>query len=266
MHAGSTGSLSAVAVIVLPMTDPESKRAFPGCHGCGYFSAGSAAVCLECVGRRLDQPGPDSCPVCSQRTLHGGACPNELCRSSSRRIGRIHALGYHTGPLRQAINNYKYRGVHSWSVLFGRLLLGWLERHVAADPPGLIVVNPSFVGPGGQLFAHTEAVLAQAAQQDLADRWPFDTGNPAALIKTRSTLQSADSLAWSKRASSDDLRAALALPDPSRTAGRYVLVYDDICTTGRQLDVVAGCLLDLGGASRVDAIVLARALWRGTSR
>jgi predicted amidophosphoribosyltransferase len=37
----------------------------------------------------------------------------------------------------------------------------------------------------------------------------------------------------------------------------------DICTTGMQLDAVAGCLLDDGGAARVEAVVLARARWRG---
>jgi predicted amidophosphoribosyltransferase len=42
-----------------------------------------------------------------------------------------------------------------------------------------------------------------------------------------------------------------------------VLVYDDICTTGGQLDAVAGCLHDQGGAARVEGVVLARAPWRG---
>ncbi len=44
-----------------------------------------------------------------------------------------------------------------------------------------------------------------------------------------------------------------------------VLIYDDVCTTGIQLDAVAGCLLDQGGAARVEGIVLARALWRACS-
>jgi hypothetical protein len=39
-----------------------------------------------------------------------------------------------------------------------------------------------------------------------------------------------------------------------------------VCTTGTQLDAVAGVLLDQGKAARVEGIVLARALWRGASR
>jgi predicted amidophosphoribosyltransferase len=198
--------------------------------------------------------------VCAQRTRPDGACPNELCRRGRRRISKIHALSYQAGPMRRAINNYKYRGSQGLAVVLGRLLLTWLEQDMAADPPGLIVVNPSFVGPRGQQFAHTEAVLAAAASADPADRWPFD---PTAIIKTRPTLKSADGQAWSKRVSGNELRDALLVTDPARIADQFVLVYDDVCTTGTQLDAVAGCLLDQGGAARVEAVVLARALWRG---
>lgn len=149
------------------------------------------------------------------------------------------------------------------SGVFGRLLVAWLKETLAADPPGLIVANPSFVGAGGQEFAHTEAVLAAAAQADRGGRWAFDTGTPAAIIKTGPTLQSADAQAWSKRAIGHELRTALKVTEPARTAGKFVLVYDDVCTTGTQLDVVAGCLLDEGQAARVEGIVLARAPWRG---
>jgi predicted amidophosphoribosyltransferase len=207
-----------------------------------------------------------ACVVCAQRLRSDGSCPNELCRSPRRRISKIHAIGYQSGPLRRAINSYKYRGSRGLAVVFGRLLLGWLEEHVAANPPGLIVVNPSFAGPGGQEFPHTEAVLAAAAEADPDSRWPFDTESPAAIIKTQPTLKSADAQAWTKRVSGNELREVLHVPSPGRIAGQYVLVYDDVCTTGTQLDAVAGCLLDQGGASRVEGIVLARALWRGRAQ
>jgi predicted amidophosphoribosyltransferase len=233
---------------------------FPDCRGCAYFRAGPARVCLACASTQLLAPRPDACPVCAQLPRPDGSCPNELCRSARRRIAKIHAISYQAGPMRRAINNYKYRGSHSLAVVLGRLLLGWLEQHMASDPPGLIVVNPSLVGPGGQQFAHTEAVLAAAASADPGSRWPFD---PAAIVKTRPTLKSADGQAWSKRVSGNELRAALAVRDPARTAGQFVLIYDDVCTTGTQLDAVAECLLDQGGAARVEGIVLARAPWRG---
>ena len=164
------------------------------------------------------------------------------------------------------IHSYKYGGARSWSVLLGRLLLGWLEENMTGDPPDLIVANPSHFGPAaaaGQPPGHTEAVLLAAAAADVAHRWPFDTATPAAVVKTRPTLKSADAQAWSKRVTAAELRDALAVPDPGRTAGRFVLVYDDVCTTGGQLDAIAGRLRDDGAAARVEGIVLARAPWRG---
>lgn len=244
------------------MSSPLPLADFPDCHGCRDFRGGAPGGCLACARRQLTVPGPDACLVCSQRLRPDGACGNELCRAPGRRVARIHAIAYQSGALRRAINSYKYRGTRSWSLVFGRLLLAWLEENLAADPPGLIVANPGFSGPGGQSFPHTETVLAAAAAAaaDAGARWPFDSG---AIVKTRPTLTSADARAWSKRVSGNELRSALRVPDRARTTGRVVLVYDDICTTGTQLDAVAACLLDQGGAARVEGVVLARALWRG---
>jgi predicted amidophosphoribosyltransferase len=246
-----------------------TTESFPGCHDCDQFRTGPAARCMACAQPRLERPGPTACAVCDQRVGEDGRCANELCRSPWRRISRIHAIAYQSGPLRRAINGYKYRGEREWSMLFGRLLLAWLDETRAEDPPDLVVANPSFVGPGGQPFAHTEAVVESAAREAAARRgplpaWNFDTAIPRAVVKTMATLKSADMEAWSKRASALDLRDALVVPDPNRTAGRYILVYDDICTTGGQLDSVAGCLIDAGQAARVEGVVLARAPWRGT--
>jgi predicted amidophosphoribosyltransferase len=235
---------------------------FPRCHHCGHFADGPAAGCVACARPRLELVGPDACTQCGQRLTAGNRCPNELCRRQWRRIGPIHAIAYHSGALRLAISEYKYLGVRTWAVIFARLLLGWLEDTMAGDPPDLIVANPSFACPGGQEFAHTEAVLEAAASQSA--RWLFDTAVPRAIVKTRPTLKSAQAAGWSKRAAATDLRDALAIPDRARTRGRFVLVYDDVCATGSQLDAVADCLLDQGGAARVEGIVLARAPWRGS--
>ncbi len=245
---------------LIPAGELPTAR-FPDCRSCAYFRSGPAGVCLACASTQFIAPGPDACPMCAQRLRADGVCPNELCRSPRRRIGKIHAISYQTGPMRRLINSYKYRGGRDLAVVLGRLLLAWLEQHMATRPPGLIVANPSFVGPNAQQFAHTEAVLSAAAAARTGDRWPFDL---AAIVKTRPTLKSADGQAWSKRVSGNELRDALLVPDPARTAGQFVLIYDDVCTTGTQLDAVAGCLLDQGGAARVEGVVLARAPWRGS--
>ncbi len=197
--------------------------------------------------------------------LDQGVCPNWLCSAPSRRIERIHAIAYSSGPLRSTILGYKYEGKKGWALIFGRLLLGWLNQHATDAPPGLIVANPTFLGGDGAPFGHTELVLDVAEREDVLERWPFDVQTSRAIVKTRATTRSARNTAPAKRAAAQELRNALSIPDPSRIRGRRILVYDDVCTTGSQLDAVAACLLDEGGATGVEAVVLARAPWRPRS-
>jgi predicted amidophosphoribosyltransferase len=231
---------------------------FPNCARCPYLSTGPAACCFACATDTLRLVGEHACAVCSQLLDGDGCCPNELCRDRRRRIGRIQAVAYQSGPLRQVLYDYKFRGVHGWALILGRLVLGWLAAHAGESPPDLIVANPGWPGPSRSSFLHAESVLATAAAEN--DGWPFAAG---VIVKSGPSARSADAPADAKRAIGRELRSLLQVPDPARTAGRRILVFDDICTTGRQLDAVAGCLLDEGGAARVDGLVLARVRWAG---
>src|SRR6266702_6799384 len=57
-----------------------------------------------------------------------------------------------------------------WSLIFGRLVRGWMAEHAARDRPGLIVVNPARVGPDGGGLARAETVLDAAAWKDVPHR------------------------------------------------------------------------------------------------
>ncbi|WUS53064.1 phosphoribosyltransferase family protein [Streptomyces mirabilis] len=50
-----------------------------------------------------------------------------------------------------------------------------------------------------------------------------------------------------------------------RVQDRTVLLFDDLFTTGQQMQAVA-CLLREAGATEVRGLVLARAPWRGADR
>jgi predicted amidophosphoribosyltransferase len=244
---------------LLPAGPPPG---FPRCARCPYVRTGPARICVLCARRTFEDIAADACPVCSQMLDADGSCPNWLCTDPGRRISRIHAIAYQSGPLRRVISTYKYDGARAWALIFGRLVLGWLELHARGAPPDLIVVNPAYTGPGGRPFAHTGTVLRVAAQEDTIRRWPFDLGQPPAIIKTRATAKSASATAKAKLAAARELRSALVIPDIARTTGRRILVYDDVCTTASQLDAVAECLLDDGRALAVEGLVLARAPWR----
>ena len=246
----------------LPGSSPPvgPPTGFPQCRPCPYARTGPAWVCTACATSTFETVIQPACPVCDQILPGSGTCPNWLCSDSSRKIARIRAIAYHSGPLRQVILDYKYQGSTGWALIFGRLVLGWLETHAASQPPGLIVANPTYTGAGR--FPHTEAVLQHAANEDMQQRWPLDTASPPAVAKTGPTPPSAGSSASAKAAAAAALRTVISVPDPSRTQGRHILVYDDVCTTGSQLNAVADCLLSEGRAAYVEALVLARAPWR----
>jgi predicted amidophosphoribosyltransferase len=242
---------------LLPAGPPAG---FPGCVKCAYLRTGPAYICLGCAEETFEGIERNACRVCSQMLDNDGSCPNWLCSDPRRHVNRIHAIAYQSGALRRVINNYKYHGARGWRIIFARLVLGWLEKNSTSCMPGLIVANPTYVGTDGRAFGHTEAVLEAAAQEDLMNRWPFDIASPKAIVKIRPTAQSANATAKAKRSAAREMRSALVIPNPNLTRRRHILVYDDICTTGSQLD--AECLLDEGGAATVEALVLARAPWR----
>src|SRR4029453_18632214 len=178
------------------------------------------------------------------------------------RIEKINAIAYLTGSLQKTIHRYKYEGAFGWSLIFARLLIGWLWRHGTEDPPEIIIANPTYLEPGSKRPGPTERILHVAEGEDAFGRSPFDTGDRAVLVKSWDTPKSAGKSAGAKRAAAEELRRALFIGNKSQIADRRVLIYDDVCTTGSQLNAIAGHLLDEGGARSVRAVVLARAPWR----
>jgi predicted amidophosphoribosyltransferase len=237
-------------------------RGFPKCQRCPYVQAGPVRICFPCAARQLEQISEDSCPVCDQILDDNGTCPNWLCTDPHRRIEKISAIAYSSGSLRNTIHKYKYEGRFGWSLIFARLLIGWLRRHAREDPPEIIIANPTYLGHSSERPGPTERILQVAEREDAFGRWPFDTRDPAVLVKLWETPKSAGQSAAAKRAAAEQLRQALHITNESLIADRRVLVYDDVCTTGSQLNAIAGHLLDEGGARSVSAVVLARAPWR----
>ncbi len=234
---------------------------FPRCPECSYLRNGPPHTCLNCAAASFEGIAVTSCPICSQ-ILEGSKCPNWLCSDPARRISKVHAIAYSSGTLRDTILKYKYDGRKGWSLIFGRLLVAWLDQYAQKKSIDLIVANPTYVREGGASFEHTERVVEAASTEDFLEKWPFDIGNPRAILKVIATTKSAGQSALEKRMAAAELRGALRIPDIDRVRGKRILIYDDICTTGSQLDAVAGFLMNEGEAVEVEGIVLARAPWR----
>ena len=241
------------------MARPADRHDFPYCAGCPYVNPGQWTICVPCAAEQLSSIR-DPCPICAQER-RGKPCHNRLCagRAGPRHIEGITAITLHNEPLVNVMQGYKYHGKTGWGMIFARLLIGHL--HQTRDPADadLIIANPP--SPGRH---HTTRVIRHAATYDTADDWPFDDADDPAIVKTAATAKSAGQDLLGKRAAAREHGEALVLRHPDRIDGSRVIVYDDICTTGLQLNEVARRLREWGAVS-VHGVVLARQPWGGES-
>jgi len=147
---------------------------FPDCPRCTYLRSGPPSLCLDCASAEFEGIALGACPICTQILDHG-SCPNWLCADPGRRISKISAIAYSSGEVRRMILRHKYHGKSGWALIFGRLLVGWLETHGAADGPDLIVVNPTYLAPGVAGPGHPGQVLRCPGGRA---RSPGPTGEP----------------------------------------------------------------------------------------
>ncbi len=238
--------------------DEVAPTGFPTCKVCPLLRSGSPGRCYGCVmvaSTQVDGP-PSSCPICSQLLTAGTACRNSLCQSPNRQVDRIHAMAYKVGDLEQKILAFKYKGKAGWALVFGRLIVGWLQTHVTPDAYDLIIPNPTHASRSTR---HTELMIERAAAEDDLDQWSFDWA-PWAVTKSAETPKSAGGSLAEKRAAAVQHREALSIDFPDQIDGARILVVDDVTTTGHQLDEVAR-LLKENGATGVEGLVVLRQTW-----
>ncbi|WP_059008084.1 ComF family protein [Streptomyces specialis] len=165
-----------------------------------------------------------------------------------------------TGDWYRVICDYKYSADNQgWAIIFGRLIVGWLEQH-AADVQGidLIIGNPT--SPARQPHQHIEGIMAAADIEDQPDRWPLAPKDEPFLTKRNLTTTSAvTGTNWhAKMQAAQEHARELELHGDAR--GKRILLVDDTCTTGAQMHTV-GAFLRKHGAREVRGLVLARVPW-----
>lgn len=164
-----------------------------------------------------------------------------------------------SGTLQRVINDYKYSGPTSdsrgWAAIFGRILVGFLDANEPTfEGADLIVASPTFTGPGSRRdWDHVRGILAAAdAEQVPPGRWPFDLADTPAVIKTANTPSMVSMKSYSERRLNAEgpVRDSLAVPDPSRTADRRIVVVDDVFTDGLTLRESRGRCASVGEPPR----------------
>lgn len=245
-------------------TQPE-PAGIGNCKICAYLESGTSGICYRCARQTIEALAPTRCMTCDLELPESGVCGNPICSwDQARRYFHWNfAIAMRTGVLKQAISDYKYDNKFGWRNIFGRVLLGFLDDEEGTFREfDLIVASPTYLDPHGtRHYDHTRDVIL-AADEEAEGRWPFDTSEPAAIVKSQATERFVGKSWQQRRAIAEgELRASLHVPDPERTRDREILVYDDVFTDGFTLREVARSLIEIGGASRVCGVTLTRQPW-----
>ncbi|MFF5393175.1 ComF family protein [Streptomyces sp. NPDC013012] len=168
----------------------------------------------------------------------------------------------YSGALRDKIHTLKYEGRVGWAMIFGRLLIGWMESHPEAmNDVDYVIGNPTHTGR--RPIQHIEAIMDAAYTEDVTRTFPLSRPGAHRLVKHTETARSANRTLDEKRAAATAHAAALTWTgDISDIKGATILLVDDVFTSGSQLQHVA-LRLRTTGAAEVRGLVLARVPWSG---
>lgn len=221
-------ALSVVRNVVLDLLFPPRCA---GCHQRGRW------LCDQCAGtiRFIEPP---ICPRCGQPNPTASLCRD--CRLRPLAIRGIRSVAYLEGPLRKAIHRLKYRG----ATALAEPLAAYMADYLEANPLRVDLVMPVPLHPRRERDRgfNQSLLLARpvAAALDLSV-------DGRGLERIRETAPQIDLDVHERRANVRDAFRA----NPSRVAGRRVLLVDDVCTTGATMEACSRALAAAG----------ARAVW-----
>ena len=154
----------------------------------------------------------------------------------------------YSGPVRSGLHALKYRGERRLAEpLAAALAERWLRASQGGDVLTWVPVHPS---------RRRERGFDQA--EELARHMGVRLGLPAvALLERRQRTAAQHALGQAQRASNTAAAFAPTTALSGRYEGAWIVVVDDILTTGATLSGCAGVLLE-GGAGAVSAITVAR--------
>ncbi|MBU2567416.1 MAG: ComF family protein [Elusimicrobia bacterium] len=229
------------------------------CPGCGKFIADGDAgegkiVCGECF-EKIKYVDGKICLKCGL-PCPGDSCPGDLCDSCEKPRTEIYytylrgACVYNEN-LSGYISSFKYRGKEYLSEFLGNILNGYLEKHPEMTKVDAVVPVP----------LHWRKWLARGYNQSellsarVAKRFNIKL-DPGMLERKRWTRPQAK-LTRQERFKNTD--GAFEIKSGRQTAGKNILLIDDVSTTGETINQCAMALKNKG-AGNVYGLVVARDL------
>jgi predicted amidophosphoribosyltransferase len=220
------------------------------CVSCEAYLGDDALACERCEHAVFALEGP-LCRVCGEPRAsigRGFSGVDEVCGRCLRRRPRFEtarACWEYRGTIADALQRAKYRD-QLWALRsLASRLRPWLAKQlgeVSASGAPLLTSVPMHPADLRERGFDAAAMLLRLAAPGQCERRRL-------LEKTRRTSPQAS---LDRMARLTNLRAAFCCPRPDRVAGRHVVLFDDVLTTGATASEVARTLLDAGcGSVRV---------------
>ena len=194
------------------------------------------------------------CAACRGQ-LVDGACPNTVCRLPDRAFSRLYTVSEDADETWDLIYRFKYGEERHLADDLGEMLVKFLvDNRDELSRFELFAPTALYLGPMAQRLWDYLAVIVDAAER-IDPSWPFA---PGLITKVQPTGRFLGIGVEERRAIAEgELRSALRVPDPSRVAGRRILVIDDAFSEGFTLREMARALLE-AGATEVAGLVFVR--------
>ncbi|AGL03584.1 ComF family protein [Desulfoscipio gibsoniae] len=166
-------------------------------------------------------------------------CP--ACRAENRPFDLARAVAPYEGPVREAVQRLKYRGMKSLAVPLGELMANASLREGAFARTDALVPVPMHPGRERERGYNQSVLLARALgellQVPVLER---------VLVKIRET-PSQTSLSASQRRK--NLQQAFVVAKPEPVKGKILTIIDDVFTTGSTVSIISHLLRQAGARS-----------------
>jgi ComF family protein len=223
----------------------------PHCVVCHRPGAWLCVNCLQAI-EAIQPPVCKRCglPLTELQTADSRESICKRCQLAPLQLDGLLAYAFHSGPLRQAIHQFKYEDLRSLAGPLGQLMAeGWTALAPQELQPEVIVPVPLHPSRQRRRGYNQAALLAQELGSNLQRPVIEEV-----LIRVKATTPQVGLDAQERRT---NVRNAFRCTD-NNLSGKHVLLIDDVCTTGSTLESACVTLRETGTLS-VWAYTLARA-------